>query len=76
MKILVEKFAFDTTGRPPVYVNQVFAKVGDGLEHYIDGVLRAQVPELGVADYVDSVNVKQALTQDEQLTIIEAFSDL
>jgi hypothetical protein len=76
MKILVEKFAFDTTSRPPVYVNQVFAKVGDGLEHYIDGVLRAQVPELGVVDYVDSVNVKHTLTLDERLVIEEAFSDL
>ena len=75
MKILVEKFGFDTTARPPVYCSQTLAKTDDGLEHYIDGTLRAQVPTVAAVDYLESENVKQLLTESEMQKVRGEFTD-
>lgn len=75
MKLLVEKFAFDTTQRPPVYCVQTFSESGGNLVHEVDGVTRAAVPGVAVADYLDAANIYQALTNDEKLKVLEAFSD-
>lgn len=74
-KILIEKFAFDTTARPPIYCAQTLVKTSDGLEHSIDGTLRAMVPELHVAEYLDSVNVRQMLTDSEYELCLGEFTD-
>jgi len=76
MKTLVEKFGFDTSRNPPEYCQHTFAKTGDVLEHYTDGTLRAQVPELGVNDYLGSENLSQLLTDDEKQILLDSFSDL
>lgn len=75
MKILVEKFAFDTTFRPPIYCVQTFAEDDRNLVHSIDGNVRAVVPALAVADYLKSPNVRQSLTLEEISAINGAFSD-
>lgn len=76
MKILVQKFAFDTSRNPPEYCEHIFAAVDGGFEHYTDGTLRAQVPEVSVTEYLSSRNLAQVLDDAERLIIAEAFSDL
>ena len=75
-KILVEKFAFDTSAHPPIYGQQTFS-VSDGcLEHHIEGQLRASVPNVSVGSYLAAPNIFQALTDDERQKIFDNFSDL
>ena len=69
MKTLVEKFGFDTTANPPIYCSQSLVKTSDGLEHYIDGTLRAQVPDIAAVDYLESANVAQLLTEKEMQAV-------
>lgn len=75
MKLLIEKFGFDTTARPPIYCSQSLLKTGDGLEHYINGTLRAQVPTTSAGDYLESENVKQLLTESEMQSVRGEFTD-
>jgi hypothetical protein len=75
MKLLIEKFGFDTTARPPIYCSQSLLKTDDGLEHYIDGTLRAQVPTTSAVDYLDSPNVSQFLTESEMQAVRGEFTD-
>lgn len=75
MKILVEKFGFDTTARPPIYCAQSLVKTNDGLEHYIDGTLRAQVPTVAAVEYIESENVSQLLTEKEMAAVRGEFTD-
>jgi hypothetical protein len=75
MKTLVDKFGFDTSRNPPEYCSQSLVKTADGLEHYIDGGLRAQVPELSVLEYLDSPNVAQLLTEREAAMVRGEFTD-
>ncbi|NBW79188.1 MAG: hypothetical protein EBR27_09275 [Betaproteobacteria bacterium] len=75
MKLLVEKFAFDTSTNPPLYCGQTFSESGRELVHEIGGAVRATVPALAVGDYLEAANVSQALTDDEKRKILETFSD-
>lgn len=74
MKILIEKFGFDTSTAPPVYGLHVFSLGTDGLEHHIDGALRAQVPVPSVPEYLHSRNVNQLLTGYELALILSAVA--
>lgn len=75
MKILVEKYAFDVSKFPPVYVPHEFAEHDRSLVHTIDGEMRATVPALGVGEYLKASAVSQALTDQEKKTVLGAFSD-
>jgi len=76
MKTLVEKFGFDTSTNPPLFVTHSFVKSGTDLEHLIDGAVRAQINELYVVDYLASKNIAHLLTEKEVDTVLQGFSDL
>lgn len=75
MKALVEKWAFDTSIRPPLYAQQSFLSADGFLFHVIDGKVRAQVPGAYVPEYLTSENVSQSLTEKEQFSIVCEFPD-
>lgn len=68
---LIEKFAFDTTTRPPVYGVQTFDAHGDTLEHRIEGELRAMVDRSQVLEYIKAPSVAQALAPADVQTLHE-----
>lgn len=69
----IEKWAFDTTVRPPVYVEQAFIFDSAGLVHYVDGVNRAMIETPHILDYCDTPNIRQALSESEYAEIVAAY---